>query len=78
MLSAAVVIGALWVNDQGPVVQSVISLTKSLVEDSLSLRVLTKSIVAVFLAEKLLRTFTGQKFFPFFRQKLVGFLHYTC
>ena len=37
----------------GPVVQSVVSLTESLVEDPLSLTTLTKSTAVVFSAEKL-------------------------
>ena len=38
---------------QGPVVKSIISLTKSLVKKLLSLTVLIKSIVAIFFAKKL-------------------------
>ena len=38
---------------QGPVVQCIVSLTKSLVEDLLSVLVLTKTVMAVFFAEKL-------------------------
>ena len=37
----------------GPVVQSIFSLTKSLVEHLLSLALLTKSIAVLFIAEKL-------------------------
>ena len=37
---------------QGPVVQSIVSLTKSLVNDSLSLLVRLKSSVLIFFAEK--------------------------
>ena len=37
----------------GPVVQSIVSLTKSLVEDLSSLTVLTKSNAAIFFAKKL-------------------------
>ena len=39
--------------DQGPVVQSIISLMKSFVENVLSLTVLTESIVVILFAEKL-------------------------
>ena len=39
--------------NQGPVVQSVVSLTKSLVEDLLSPIILKKSIAVRFFAEKL-------------------------
>ena len=38
--------------NQGPVVQSIVSLTKSLVNDSLSLLVRLKSSVLIFFAEK--------------------------
>ena len=38
---------------QGPVVQSIVSLTKSLTEDLLSLTVFTKSFGVIFFAEKL-------------------------
>ena len=40
-------------NDMGPVVQSIVSLTKSLVDDSLSLLVRLKSSVLIFFAEKM-------------------------
>ena len=40
-------------NEQGPFVQSIISLTKSLVNDSLSLLVRLKSSVLIFFAEKM-------------------------
>ena len=43
--------------DKGPVVQSVVSLTKSLVKGLLSLTVLTKSASIIFFAEKLGVTF---------------------
>ena len=39
--------------DLGPVVQSIVSLTKSLVNDSLSLLVRLKSSVLIFFAEKM-------------------------
>ena len=41
------------VKDLGPVVQSIVSLTKSLVSDSLSLLVRLKSSVLIFFAEKM-------------------------
>ena len=53
----------------GPVVQSIVSLTKSLVNDSLSLLVHLKSSVLIFFAEKLL---------TFFRQKMAVFLCIIC
>ena len=40
-------------NHLGSVVQSIVSLTKLLVYDSLGLTVLTKSVAKIFLAEKL-------------------------
>ena len=46
----------------GPVVQSIISLTKSLVEESFSLTVLTKSVAVIFL----LKTFLSQNSSVFF------------
>ena len=54
----------------GPVVQNIISLTNSLVQDLLNLTVLTKSIVMIFFAEKLRGL---QKFLAIFRQKMEGF-----
>ena len=39
--------------DQGPVVQSIVSLTKSLVNDSFSLLMRLKSSVLIFFAEKM-------------------------
>ena len=40
-------------NNQGPVVQSIVSLTKSLVEDWVSFTVLTKLIAVIFFAKKM-------------------------
>ena len=61
-------------NIQGPVVQSIVSLTKSLVNDSLSLLVRLKSSVLIFFAEKLWGAFALQKLLTFFRQKMAVFL----
>ena len=47
-------------NHQGPVVQSIVSLTKSLVNDSLSLLVCLKSSVLIFFAEKMRGAFTAK------------------
>ena len=47
--------------DQGPVVQSIVSLTKSLVNDSLSLLVPLKSSVLIVFAEKNVRSFCTAK-----------------
>ena len=49
----------------GLVAQRVISLTNFLVEDSLSLKVLAKSVVVIFFVEKLKRTLALQKFLVF-------------
>ena len=46
--------------DQGPVVQSIVSLTKSLVNDSLSLLVRLKSSVLIFFAEKAPHIFSAK------------------
>ena len=47
--------------DQGPVVQSIVSLTKSLVNDSLSLLVRLKSSVLICFAERNVRSFCTAK-----------------
>ena len=59
---------------QGPVVQSIVSLTKSLVNDSLSPLVRLKSSVLIFFAEKM----RLQKLLTFFRQKMAVFLCIIC
>ena len=43
----------IWIKGKGPVVQSIVSLTKWLVNDSLSLLVRLKSSVLIFFAEKM-------------------------
>ena len=53
----------------GPVVQSIVSLTKSLVNDSLSLLVCLKSSVLIFFAEKMWGAFAVQKLLTFFLAK---------
>ena len=66
---------------QGPVVQSIVSLTKSLVNDSLSLLVRLKSNVLIFFAEKMWGAFAMQKMqklLTFFRQKMAVFLCIIC
>ena len=57
--------------DQGPVVQSIVSLTKSLINDSLSLLVRLKSSLLICFAEKM------QKLLTFFRQKMAVFFMYN-
>ena len=58
----------------GPVVQSIFSLTKSLVEHLLSLALLTKSIAVLFIAEKLWEAFALQKLLTFSAlNKMAGF-----
>ena len=59
----------------GPVVQSIVSLTKSLVSDSLSLLVRIKSSVLIFFAEKMRGAF---KLLTFFRQKMAVFVCIIC
>ena len=57
-------------------VQRVITLMKLVVEDSLSLTVLTKSVAVIFFfAEKLLGAFALQKLLTIFRQKMPEFMH---
>ena len=53
----------------GPVVQSILSLTKSLVNDSFSLLVRLKSSVLIFFAEKMRGAFALQKLLTFFGKK---------
>ena len=64
--------------NKGPVVQSIVSLTKSLVNDSLSLLVRLKSSVLIFFAEKMWGAFALQKLLTFFRQKMAVFLCIIC
>ena len=52
--------------DQDPVVQNIVSLTKSLVNDSLSLLVRLKSSVLIFFAEKMRGAFALLVLVPFF------------
>ena len=61
-----------------PVVQSFVSLTKSLVSDSLSLLVHLTSSVLIFFAEKMWGAFALQKLLTFFRQKMAVFLYIIC
>ena len=71
---------ALWLqsNVLGPVVQSIVSLTKSLVNDSLSLLVRLKSSVLIYFAEKMWGALELQKLLTFFRQKMAVFLCIIC
>ena len=64
-------------NDQGPVFQSIVSLTKPLVEDLLNCSVLTKSTAPIIFAKKLYESFALQKFLTFFHQKYEVFLRIT-
>ena len=63
---------------QRPVVQSIVSLTKLLVNDLLSLLVRLKSSVLIFFAEKMWGAFAVQKLLTFFRQKMAVFLCIIC
>ena len=60
-------------DDRGPDVQSIVSLQKSLVSDSLSLTVRLKSSGAHIFAEKLWLTFVMQTFLRFFTKMLLHF-----
>ena len=62
---------------QGPVVQSVVSLTSSL--RVISLTVLADSIhnILIFFAEKMWVAFALQKLLTFFQQKISAYLHIT-
>ena len=63
--------------DQGPVVQSVVSLTSSL--RVISLTVLADSIynILIFFAEKMWVAFALQKLLTFFQQKISAYLRIT-
>ena len=64
-------------SDQGPVVQSVVSLTSSL--RVISLTVLADSIynILIFFAEKMWVAFAVQKLLTFFQQKISEYLRIT-
>ena len=64
-------------NEQGPVVQSVVSLTSSL--RVISLTVLADSIynILIFFAEKMWVAFALQKLLTFLQQKLSAYLRIT-
>ena len=57
------------------VVQSIASLTMSLVEKSVSLTILTKLIVVIFLPKKIGGAFASSS--HFFQQKMTGLLPYN-
>ena len=67
----------LQIGDQGPVVQSVVSLTSSL--RVISLTVLADSIysILIFFAEKMWVAFALQKLLTFFQQKISAYLRIT-
>ena len=69
--------GTMYLKHLGPVVQSIVSLTKSLVNDLLSLLVRLKSSVLIFFAEKMRGAFALQKLLSFFRQKMALFFMYN-
>ena len=66
-----------WYQEQGPVVQSVVSLTSSL--SAISLTVLADSIynILIFFAEKMWVAFALQKQLTFFQQKISVYLCIT-
>ena len=55
---------------EGPVIQSIVSLTESLVKDSLSLLVCTQSSMLIFLADKISGTFALCKSSSHFFRKI--------
>ena len=61
----------------GPVVQSILSLTKSLVEDWLSFTVLSKPIVAVFLQKKCMELLHCKSSSHYFCKKKIAFFAYN-
>ena len=65
------------VNEQGPVVQSVVSLTSSL--RVISLTILADSIhnILIFFAEKMWVAFALQKLLTFFQHKISAYLRIT-
>ena len=69
----AIIMGNNFFDFLGPVVQSIVSLMELSVKELLSLTVLTKSEVAVFLAEKLCKSSSD-----FFQLKIVAFLTKIC
>ena len=66
-----------WRSKQGPVVQSVVSLTSSL--RVISLTILADSIynILIFFAEKMWVAFALQKLLTFFQQKISAYLRIT-
>ena len=76
-MSMPVQVNLLLVKYQGPVVQSVVSLTSSL--RVISLTVLADSIhnILIFFAEKMWVAFALQKLLTFFQQKISAYLRIT-
>ena len=62
---------------QGPVVQSVVSLTSSLRVISLTVLADSMYIILIFFAEKMWVAFALQKLLTFFQQKILAYLRIT-
>ena len=62
-------------NNRPLIIQSIISLIRSLIEDWLSLTLLTKLIMIIIFAEKLREALALQKLLSFFSAKMAGFMH---
>ena len=67
----------LYYDDQGPVVQSVVSLTSSLRVISLTVLADSIYIILIFFAEKMWVAFALQKLLTFFQQKISAYLSIT-
>ena len=63
--------------DQGPVVQSLVSLTSSLRVISLTVFLDSIDNILIFFAEKMWVAFAVQKLLTFFQQKISAYLHIT-
>ena len=66
-----------WVKVQGPVVQSIVSLTSSLRVISLTILVDSIHNIMILFAEKMLVAFALQKILTFFQQKISAYLRIT-
>ena len=66
-----------WVKVQGPVVQSIVSLTSSLRVISLTILVDSIHNIMILFAEKMLVAFALQKLLTFFQQKISAYLRIT-
>ena len=65
------------ISNQGPVVQSLVSLTSSLMVISLTILVDSIHNILIFFAEKMWVAFALQKLLTFFQQKISAYLRIT-